>query len=270
MSDAYKNIQWVAQRNLTNREDLQELKSGCEKAGVHFLEMDIIPFTGKLPAFDKSRHSIFYGSTTLGQLVIAEADLRKGFFYDADSFSIENYFKKWGKHMLNFGASVTSFYEFMAGSYDQDKIFFIRPDDDSKSFSGQVIRYAEIANWYDNLKTIENAGLSLDTKIIVSEPYHLKYEWRLWIVNRKVIGASKYREEFRLKKERGCPPEVKLFAEERCGEFTPHDIFVMDICQTGDHYYIVECGCMNSAGFYKGDIESIVSNVTEHFSTVII
>lgn len=110
----YKNIQWVIQRNLTNQDDLLQLKSGCEKIGVHFIEMDIIPFTGKLPYFDKSRHSIFYGSTTLGQLVTAEPDISKGFFFDAKFFSIENYFEKWGKHMLNFGANVTSFDEFMS------------------------------------------------------------------------------------------------------------------------------------------------------------
>ena len=82
---------------------------------------------------------------------------------------------------------------------------------------------------------------------------------------KKVIASSKYREEFRSKKERGCPESVVKFAEERCLEYTPHDIFVMDICQTGDEYYIIECGCMNSAGFYASDVGAIVKIVTEYF-----
>jgi hypothetical protein len=268
MSGKYDAIQWAVQRNLTNQEDLLQLKSGCNKAGVGWVEFDIIPFTGTLPDFDRSKHSIFYGSTTMGQLVSKDASLNKGFFFNEENFSIENYFNKWGRRMLNFGASVTSFNDFMAKEYDPDKLFFIRPDDDSKSFSGEVKKFVEIKEWYNRLKMFDNTSLSLDSKIIVSEPYHLRYEWRIWIVDKRVITASKYREDFKLKKERGCPAAVVKFAESRCNEYTPHDIFVMDVCETGDDLYIVECGCMNSAGFYKADIEAIVGDVTGYFSTI--
>ncbi len=114
----------------------------------------------------------------------------------------------------------------------------------------------------------DNTSLSLNSKIVVSEPYRLRYEWRLWIVDKKVVAASKYREDFKLKKKEGCPPEVIQFAEQRCIEYTPHDVFVMDIWETGDNYYIVECGCMNSAGFYHLDIGTIVSSVTNYFSNM--
>ena len=266
MSTNYDNIQWVIQRNLTNTDDLKELVRGCEKIGVPYMEIDIIPFTDQLPDFDKSRHSIFYGSTTMGQLVYKDSSLNKGFFFNQQSFSIENYFAKWGSHMLNYGALVTSFRELISKGYDADKLLFIRPDDDSKSFSGEVKKFSEIKSWYDRLRMFDNTSLSLDSKIVVSEPYHLRYEWRLWIINNKVVTASKYREDFKLKKERGCPQEVIQFAEQRCLEYTPHDVFVMDICETGENYYIVECGCLNSAGFYHADIGAIVSSVTEYFS----
>ena len=265
----YNNIQWVIQRNLTNTEDLKTLVQGCERIGVPFIEIDIIPFTDQLPDFDKSRHSIFYGSTTMGQLVYKDSSLNKGFFFNQQSFSIENYFAKWGSHMLNHGALVTSFKELMLQPYGPNKLLFIRPDDDSKSFSGEVKKFSDIVSWYARLKMFDNTSLSLDSKIVVSEPYHLRYEWRLWIVNNKVVTASKYREDFKLKKERGCPQEVIQFAEQRCLEYTPHNVFVMDICETGDNYYIVECGCLNSAGFYHADIGAIVSSVTHYFSNVI-
>lgn len=266
MKTAYANIQWVIQRNLTNTEDLQALKQGCENIGVSYIEFDIIPFTDQLPDFDKSKQSIFYGSTTMGQLVYRDNSINKGFFFDNESFSIENYLVKWGSHMLNYGAQVTSFNDLMSSTYELDKLLFIRPDDDSKSFSGEVKKFGEIKSWYERLKMFDNTSLSLDSKIVVSEPYQLRYEWRLWIVNKQVVAASKYREDFKLKKERGCPAEVIQFAEQRCHEYTPHDVFVMDICETGNDYYIVECGCLNSAGFYQADIGAIVSSVTEYFS----
>ena len=81
------------------------------------------------------------------------------------------------------------------------------------------------------------------------------------------MAASTYREDFRLKKVKGCPNEVIQFAQQRCLEYTPHDVFVMDICETGDSLFIVECGCLNSAGFYAADISAIVQSVTDYFST---
>jgi hypothetical protein len=270
MNTNYNNIQWIIQRNLTNTDDLDELKLSCDKTGVPYIEIDIIPFTDQLPYFEKNKHSIFYGSTTMGQIVYKDRQLNQGFFFDHQSFSIENYFQKWGTHMLNHGALVTSFRQLMAKEYGDDKLLFIRPDDDSKSFSGEVKKYSDIKSWFDKLKMFDNTSLSLDSKIIISEPYHLRYEWRLWIVNKKVVAASKYRQDFKLKKERGCPNEVIQFAEQRCQEYTPHDLFVMDICETGNSYYIVECGCLNSAGFYHADINAIVSNVTDYFSKELI
>ncbi|MDF2193775.1 ATP-grasp domain-containing protein [Paraflavitalea sp. CAU 1676] len=266
MNKGYNDIQWVIQRNLTNSNDLQQLKTACSAIGVDVLEIDIIPFTSQLPDFSKDKQSIFYGSTTMGKLVMANAGLQAGFFFDPAAFSIANYLDKWGTHMLNHGAQVTSFNELMSKDYEADKLLFIRPDDDSKSFSGEVKQYSELRQWFDHLKTVENTDLSPDSPIIVSEPYHIHFEWRLWIVNKRVVAASKYREDFRLKKERGCPPEVIRFAEQRCLEYTPHDLFVMDICETGGNYYIVECGCLNSAGFYNADIIVIVSEVTEAFA----
>ncbi|MFY0254435.1 ATP-grasp domain-containing protein [Chitinophaga sp. 30R24] len=85
----------------------------------------------------------------------------------------------------------------------------------------------------------------------------------------KVITASKYRTYFKLTKERGCPFAVIDFAENRCREYTPHAVFVMDVCETGDDFYIVECGCMNAAGFYKADIDVIVQVVTAYFLSVV-
>jgi hypothetical protein len=266
MNKKYRDVQWVVQKNLTNSADFEALKAACLKIGVHFVELDIIPFIQELPEFNKSRNSIIYGSTTFNALALEDKALVTGVFFDMKTFSIENYIEKWGKYMLNSGAIIITFKELIESRmFSPDKLLFIRPDDDTKSFAGEVKRYDEIEKWYDKLKMFENTNLSLTSKIIVSEPYNIHFEWRLWIVNKKVVAASKYREYFKLKKEEGCPPDVISFAEERCSQYTPHDIFMMDICLCGDEYYIIECGCMNGGGFYAANIENIVFTVTDWF-----
>ncbi|OMP80644.1 DUF4343 domain-containing protein [[Flexibacter] sp. ATCC 35208] len=82
---------------------------------------------------------------------------------------------------------------------------------------------------------------------------------------RQQVEASKYRHYFKLKKEEGCPDSVVAFAQARCEEYTPHDVFVMDICLCGDEYFIVEYGGMNAAGFYKARIGDIVKGVSAYF-----
>jgi len=265
MEQAINTVQWIVQKNVTNPNDLEGLKEACKLINVHCIEVNIIPFSDELPVFEIKPCNIYYGSTTFTGLIYDRVQGRKGLFFDPAAFSMENYIEHWGKHMLNFEASIITFKELMESDHDSEKLLFIRPNNDDKSFSGEVRKFSEIASWYQQLAAIENLNLNLDTKIVVSEPYNIQYEWRLWIVNKQVIGASKYREYFKLTKESGCPDAVKVFAENRCQEYTPHDIFVMDICLCGDSYYIVECGCMNGAGFYHADIATIVASVTAYF-----
>lgn len=269
MHEQCKRIQWVVQRNLTHRSDFEQLKEACNSINVGFIEVDIVPFSEKLPEFDRSRSSIIYGSTTFTSLALKDPLLKKGLFFDETTFSIENYIDRWGRYLLNYGAFILTLEDLIhSNKYNYDKLLFIRPNDDNKSFAGEVKRFDEIRDWYEKLKKAGNTSLSLESKVVVSEPYNIQYEWRLWIVNKKVVAASMYREYFRLRKEEGCPKEVIAFVEERCLQYTPHDVFVMDICLCGNEYFIVECGCMNGAGFYKAKITDIVESVTSYFTAL--
>lgn len=256
--------QWVVQKNLTNRNDFSALRGACQKLQILFVGIDVIPFSHDLPDFDTKSKNIFYGSTTFTQLAYSNSELREGVFFDPATFSVERYIKEWGEHMLNYGALVTTFEELMTADYDFEKMLFIRPDDDGKSFAGEVLRYGEYREWFERLKRIENSGITTNSKIIVGEPFNIGREWRLWCVDKKVVAASQYRNNFKLEKIGNCPDEVVAFAEARCLQFTPHDIFVMDVCETGGEFYIVECNCMNAAGFYNADIEAIVSHVSNY------
>jgi hypothetical protein len=258
------DIQWVVQRNITGDGSFQQLKSACQALSIGFVEVEVIPFANELPVFDRDKPGIYYGSTSLMNQIYAHRSLRSGLFYDPDTFAISNYLTHWGSRMLNHGATITTFRELMDMPYDKEKLLFIRPDADSKSFAGEVRTFQEIAEWYGKLRQTENSGLSLDTKIVVGEPYNIRKEWRLWIVNKQVVAASQYREYFQLKKVAGCPADVIAFAEQCCQHYTPHDIFVMDVGLCADTYYIIECGCMNSAGFYRADIETIVKEVSTY------
>ena len=269
MENKFNDIQWVVQNNLTKAELMDDLKGGCNAIGVDHIEVKVIPFSDELPDFPEKKHSIYYGSTTMMYNIFKRHKnslYNPGLFFDEYTFTMENYFEQWGKHMLNYDAGITTFEELMSKEYEKDHLLFIRPNDDSKSFAGEVVEFERVGKWYENLIGFENINLTLSTKIVAGEPYKIKKEWRLWIVNEVVIASSQYKDGQSLKKVEGAPKEVIDFAEARCKEYTPHDIFVMDICLCGDELFILECGCVNSAGFYASKVHDIVYYVTEAYS----
>ena len=261
----YENIQWVVQNNLTKQELMDDLKGGCKSIDVDYIEVKVVPFSDELPYFPKDKKSIFYGSTTMMYNVYKDPSINQGLFFNEDTFTMENYFSKWAIYMLNYDAGITSFRELMTKNYSPEQLIFVRPNDDSKSFAGEIVEFKRIESWYNNLIGYENVNLNLDTKIVAGEPYNIKKEWRLWIVNKKVVASSQYKNGQSINKVKDAPTNVVEFAEARCQEYTPHDVFVMDICLCGDELFILECGCMNSAGFYAADVHKIVKSVTEYF-----
>ncbi len=265
MHTHYHNIQWIIQKNLTSEDVIDQIEHACREVGVDCHAVNVIPFSEHLPEFPAGKRSIFYGSTTTMYLVYQDEKYREGVFFDEKTYTVAHYLEKWQEHMLNFGAKVLTVKEVRNLNCEKDKLFFVRPDADSKSFSGEVKRFDEIDAWFERIRASEDMGITEDTKIILAEPYHITTEWRLWIVNGKVVAASQYRENFKLKTAPGCPQMVIDFAERQCAHYALNDVFVMDIGLCGDQLYIIKCGCMNSAGFYQADICAIIRSVTEYF-----
>ena len=266
-----KNIRWIIQNNLIHENDLKAIQTTCKQLNIEFEEILVVPFSPEIPKFTiDDKTNIYYGSTTLMYNIYHQHNKPKGLFFDDAKFSMENYINVWGQYMLNSDAQVTTFKEFGKQTHADDSLWFVRPDADDKSFNGDVRTFKEIIDWSKTFAIFDNVELSEDTKIIVSTPWNIKKEWRTYIVDGKVISASLYRKDFRLNKSNtDVPADMIRFVEDRCKEYMPHKIFAMDIALCGDEYYIIECGCMNSVGFYAADISKVVHAISEHVSLTV-
>lgn len=49
-------------------------------------------------------------------------------------------------------------------------------------------------------------------------------------------------------------------------KFELADAFVMDVCRTESGLKIVECGCINCAGFYDINLQKLLWALEENFS----
>ena len=266
-----KKARWIIQDNLIAENDKNQFQKACDNLGIAHYEVKVVPFSEELPEFpvDDEHENIYYGSTSFINNVYKNFSSPIGVFYNHETFSIENYIDKWGEHMLNCDGEIITVAEFIDRDEDFPTPMFLRPDGDGKEFDGQVGDENELRNMLRRMLNYESP-LTLDSKLYLGPAYNIHREWRNYIINGKVITSSRYRSNFRLSKSADdIPGDMIAFVEERCKEYQPHDVFAMDIAETrhddGEiRYYIIECGCMNSVGFYHADINKYVDSITSY------
>lgn len=261
-----KSIHWILQSNLIKEDVFLEIKDALKLDAISFEEVKIIPFSDELPKIKQSDNfKIFYGSTTLVLNAYKVDIFKEGIFYDEDAFNMKNYFNKWGEHMLNFDSEILTFHDIVnKENYKQGK-WFIRPIFDDKSFSGRVMSFSEIANLEESLTTSNNPYLTVDTQVAISKPKHIEKEWRHFIVDKTIVSSSKYAENGQVSKSRiDVPSDLLEFVKNRCSDYVPHDIFVMDTALCNGNFKIVECNCFNDTGFYDNDIAHIIKEVNNY------
>lgn len=259
------NVRWVIQNNLIAEKDLKEIQEVCVEMGVEFEEVKIIPFSYELPYFTiDEKTNIYYGSTTFMNNLYYKYNKPIGLFYDEKTFSMINYLDKWGEYMLNSDAKVKKVRDVLHATIHQIEYnVFIRPDGDGKEFDGQVIPLSKVNDLLQRHLNYDSP-LNLDSKILIGPAYNIHKEWRNYVVDGKIVTSSLYRQNFKLKKSNEDIPQSMLnFTNDRIKEYQPHRNFAIDIASTHDgEYYIIECGCLNSVGFYSCDIKKLISEIT--------
>jgi len=272
-----KKVRWIIQNNLIAENDRNQFQEACDKLNIAHHEVIVVPFSDELPDFplDDEYENIYYGSTTFMNNLYNKLK-PIGLFYNHETFSMENYFEKWGEHMLSSDAEIITVKDFIElEDFGHQLNMFLRPDGDGKEFDGQVGEVEELKSMVKRMMDYESP-MTMESKLVLGPAYNLQREWRNYVVDGKVITSSRYRNNFRLSKSGDDIPEDMIkFVEDRCKEYQPHEVFAMDIAETrhddGDmRYYIIECGCMNSVGFYHADIEKYVKSLTQWVESKVI
>lgn len=263
-------MHWIIQNNLVKREVVDAIVSALQEDAVSYEEVFVIPFSEELPGVKNvDAHPLFYGSTTLIMNAYNDKKFSRGVFYNAETFTIENYLSKWKLKMLNHDARITTFDAFSKENFAEDSEWFVRPNEDTKSFSGAVMTFAEIRELSSGLKDSNNPHLNESSVISVSTPKVIEKEWRNFIVDGKVISSSRYMLNGELNiSVSDIPEDLITFVETCCDEYRLHDVFVMDAALSNGRYYIIECNCFNGTGFYNHDIRSIVKAVNVFYAAL--
>lgn len=265
-------MQWVLQP----LEDTQKLAAALTALGLPFTWHKVIPFVGDLvpePTIRDPHAVVLFGAYALWRYA-ERRRLRPGVF-KIRPFVHE---PAWQASLLNGpGARFMRLDEVPGrltggdgegdGDDGPDDAWFVRPVDDSKALPGGVRTVAEIRAMAVRVLALDpgeipDGTLRPDTALMLTPPARIAQEWRVWVVEDRIVTASLYRQGRRVVYRPGIDADARAFAETLVAAnpgYAP--AYVMDVCRTAAGLRLVETNCVNAAGFYAADLVPLAAAI---------
>ncbi len=243
---------WLVQSSVKSL-TLDCLQAACLENGNPLFQVNVVPRSDQI--FDDipvvNGPFVLYGYGTL-MLNAAKSEFwKRGIFFDTELFRPSVYLEKWGsERFLNNDAKFLTMQEF-AEQADSSLQYFIRPDDDLKSFTGEVMTGEEYKTWYQMVQAMGATlgGLGADTQIMICGPKKVGHEWRVFVVDGQIIGSACYSEQGR---EILLPIDILEFTQKTINDWSPSKAFVIDVTSTqASEPKIIEANCINGSSLYS-------------------
>jgi len=248
-------MHWVVQDNLFNERGFHDLMRVLERGGIPHTLVKVIPFDGGItPEVDVQGPVVVMGSLTLTRYARRRGWTPGAFFNERFDFRV------WREHLrpflLNGDARVCRFGDVPP----QPGPFFIRPCLDDKAFSGMVTSWEDFARWREQALACEdNVQLTADTWVALSPPRHIQREYRMVVVDGRVVTGTRYKLGTRVSSSPEVEPELHAFAQDMADRWVPDRACVLDVFLHQDTPFIGEFNTLNSAGFYAYDVGKMVA-----------
>lgn len=258
-------MHWVIQENLYNEIGFRALIDALESQNILYSIHKIIPFSHEIiPDINPSGKVMIMGAYTMNKIA-KDRGWTPGSYLN-NNFDYKLQCQKWSGHMLNEASYFSLFKDASIDEAFDDDYFFIRPVQDGKCFSGQVMSYIEFKDWQHGVVELgldNGYPLHGDTEILIGPVKKIYTETRVWVVDNKVVTSSTYKVGKCLFYTLEVDQDIIDFVEARNSEWRPDVAYVMDIARTPDGLKIIEVNNINSSGFYNGDVSKIVRALEE-------
>jgi hypothetical protein len=175
-----------------------------------------------------------------------------------DAPSQQECLEHWGDHMLNAEAR----YGTLASIIPPEGSFFIRPDEDSKAFSGEVMDKDGFEDFRQRIIDIKGwTTCSPDTLVMVAPLKTIWSEYRCYVIDGKVRTSSRYKTGQTVAYSRDVGSFITDYANARVEEWNPRIAFVLDVAHTPDGLKVIETNAVSSSGFYDIDMNIFVGEI---------
>lgn len=253
---------YIIQKNVFQDPRYDEIFSVMNELDLDYETVEFKPNSIEFDILTNRKDIFVYGSVKLAK-VTSKFNWTPGSFY-GKNHEFEQYVKGYGKNAINYGSQICNFKDSL--DWSSSSTFFIKPSKDAKVFTGKVFNESEWSDFvYNKLNDSNENRVNENTKIQVSLPYFLIKEARVWIVGEQVITSSYYKFHGNVDFEEDVSEDGLSFAQQMANLYNVADAYVMDIAYTLDGWKIMEINCINSAGFYKGNVKKIILALEEFY-----
>ena len=258
-------MHWILQDTDFSERGWDTLLSTLETFGVPHSKHKVVPFVGTLSPEPTVGHDnvICFGSYSMRHA--AKLYGWKPGVFDVGPFDFTVQKSHWGNLMLNHDSEVMEFQDVRL-----TKPTFMRPVDDSKYFSGRVFDPESFEDWQHkvcNIGVDPGITLSPGTLVQVSPIKEIWSEYRFWIVNRRIVTASRYKMGDTVIYSSDVDYRFHWFVSSLLESgWQPSEAYVMDVCETPEGISIVEINTINSSGFYAADVQKLVFELESAFN----
>jgi len=241
------------------------LAAALDRLGLSYSVHKVVPFVGTLvpaPRVGAADRVVVFGSYAMWRIAEAEG-------YHPGVFKLRPFVQKavWQPFLLNGPGSVFLTVAEILGLLSGDKTWFVRPVSDGKEVSGKVVSEPWLRALSEKVLSLDpdeipDGSLRHDTQLMLSRPARILKEWRVWIVEDRVVTWSLYKEGARVVYRAEIDDDALGLARDLIAVnpgFAP--AYVMDICRTGSGLKLLETNCINAAGFYAADLVGLAAAI---------
>lgn len=241
-------MHWVIQSNFVADQDMQRLLHALERLDVSYSLVKLLPIVHKLESTPQIEGPVFVYGTPFAYKGAFNSNWLPG--YMGGNATYEDLLNGFGSEMLNSQVEYQKLKDVVIPNH-QD--IFIRPANDGKLFTGQVVNTQE----WEKLKShvLGYFGDKASDEILVlAEPQKILAEYRCLVVNGEVIAASSYRRGGKVFCSDQVDQSVLDYAQTQVNRYQPDLGFALDVAQTHEGFKIIEVNALSSCGFYQCDI----------------
>lgn len=223
------------------------------------------PYEGYIAKFKESDRVLFHGSLQFAKLIQSKSNCIT-VYCNLPKYECLFYYPRFGQHLLNSNYIMLPF-----GELNRRKDWllehvgspvFIRPSSGYKTFTGITMSKA---SWDAEVRFL-GRFVDIHALIIVAPVLELNREWRVVVVENKIITGCQYKDQGKIVRIKGVPREVMDYGqgvldsmEKSANLYQPDPAWTLDICETQDgQLKVLEVGSFSCAGFYACDPEIII------------
>jgi len=262
-------VKWLIE-DYEHDSSLAPLIDEVEKQGMEYKIAKYEPWEScKLDHYPDNDCVVFYGTLNLGRQLQRQKGWIPGAYCNFKNLCCKTYYSYWAKYLFNQDYIMLPFMEikrrqdWIYDNYGVDDTIFIRPDSGAKTFAGQTLAKEMIDKEF---KLFANyASMPSDEIItVISSAKVIDEEFRIVIVDKKIVAGSQYKKDGKLDISTRVPRQAwelaKQIAQE---EWQPDIAYTLDICKSNGEYSMLEANSFSCSGLYLCDPEPIVRELSK-------